>query len=192
MKNNKDLEWEVVSEKHILRDEYMDLRAVRFRMPDGSEAEPFYRYSRRSYVVVVARDEEGKFICVRQYRFGIGKVTVEFPAGGIESNGSEYGAPKEGTLDAARRELQEETGYVSEDWTHLITVPSNATIADNYAHVYFADNCRRVSGLHLDETEFLEPEIYTAEEIEEMIQDGTFAQAVHIMAWEMVKNRKQI
>ena len=40
----------------------------------------------------------------------------------------------EDALICAKRELEEETGYVSDKWTHLITIPSNATVADNYAH----------------------------------------------------------
>ncbi len=186
--SDEELKWEVVTEEHIIQDEWMDFRKVKYRFPDGSEFEPFYQYSRRSYVVIVATDEEGKFICVRQYRHGIGRVTVEFPAGGIErKDGKEYGdvqdaGEREDALEAAKRELMEESGYTSEDWTHLITVPGNATIADNYAFVYYARNCKRVAGLHLDETEFLEPELHTREEIQELIDSGRFAQAVHIMA----------
>ncbi len=84
---------------------------------------------------------------------------------------------------AAKRELLEETGYESDEWSHLITVPSNATIADNYAYIYRAKDCRKVSGQSLDETEFLNVKRYKPEEIEDMIFSGKFQQAVHIMAW---------
>ena len=92
-------------------------------------------------------------------------------------------APGEDALEAARRELLEETGYVSEKWTHLLTVPGNATLADNYAYVFRAENCRRTGAQNLDETEFLNVRPYSAEEIEELIRQGKFQQAVHIMAW---------
>ena len=78
---------------------------------------------------------EENYLCVRQFRQGIKEVTTEFPAGGIErTDGKEYGSKDaaEAALDCAKRELREETGYESSDWTHLITVPSNATISDNY------------------------------------------------------------
>ena len=86
-------------------------------------------------------------------------------------------------MEAARRELLEETGYVSDDWTHLLTVPSNATIADNYAHIFMAKNCRKFGEQNLDETEFLNVRKYSSDEIEEIINKGDFQQAVHIMAW---------
>ncbi len=189
---DQELVWEAVETEHIVQDQWIDFRKVKYRFPDGKEFEPFYQYSRRSYVVIAAEDKAGKFICVRQFRQGIGRVTVEFPAGGIErKDGKEYGnvestEARESALEAAKRELQEETGYYSDDWTHLITIPSNATIADNYAFVFYAKNCKKISDLHLDETEYLEPEVYTKEEIKELIADGTFAQAIHVMAWYMI------
>ncbi|MCR5053325.1 MAG: NUDIX hydrolase [Lachnospiraceae bacterium] len=191
----EDLKWEEVKVDHVISDEWMDLRKSRFRFPDGKEFEPYYSYSRRSFVVVVARDTEGKFLCVRQFRYGIKKVTTEFTAGGLErGDGREYAfgdsiEDYEDALSAAKRELLEETGYASVEWTHIITVPSNATIADNYAFIYFADNCRKVAEQSLDETEYLNVELHSAEEIEELIRQGNFEQANHILAWYMLKDR---
>jgi len=85
----------------------------------------------------------------------------------------------------------EETGYESEEWKHLITVPSNATIADNFAYIFMAKNCRRVSGQTLDETEFLNIKTYSASEIEELIKKGNFQQAMHIMAWLLARRIQQ-
>lgn len=172
-------------------------------MPDGTVFDPFYSYSRRSYVVIVAQTADGRFLCVRQFRPGVERVTVEFPAGGIErTDGREYAlrsslsgqadrepsagalpASSEDALETAKRELAEETGHVSDDWTHLLTIPSNATIADNYAHLYLARNCRPHAETHLDETEFLTVETYSTREIEDMIANSAFEQAMHVTAW---------
>ena len=187
--NQNDLMWEEISTEHIIQDKWIDFRRSAYRFPDGSVFEPYYSYSRRDYVVIVASDTDGKYLCVRQFRQGIKQVTTEFPAGGIErTDGKEYGAgcdssESELALEAAKRELLEETGYVSDEWTHLLTVPSNATISDNYAYIFTAKNCRKSGEQNLDETEFLNVIKYSAIEIEEMISKGDFQQAVHIMAW---------
>ena len=186
--DDKNLMWEEVKTEHIVQDEWIDFRKTSFRFPDGNIFEPFYTYSRRDYVVIVASDEEGNYLCVRQFRQGIREVTVEFPAGGIErSDGKEYGerseAAVEDALAAAKRELQEETGYRSDDWEHLLSIPSNATIADNYAHIFVAKNCKKLSDQSLDPMEFLNVEKYTAEQIEKMIYEGRFKQIAHVMAW---------
>lgn len=192
--NSENLEWEEIHTEHILQNDWIDFRDSTYRYPDGRVFEHYYNYSRRSYVVIVPTDEDGNYICVRQFRHGIKQVTTEFPAGGIErSDGKEYGdeAFAEDKLEAAKRELMEETGYVSDDWKHLLTIPSNATIADNYASVFMARNCRKAGEQHLDETEYLNVKKYTAEEIEEMIRSGRFQQAVHVMAWFLAKNESQ-
>lgn len=230
MDTAENLAWEEISTEHIVQDEWIDFRKSAYRFPDGRVFEPYYSYSRKDYVVIVASDEEGKYLCVRQFRQGIREVTTEFPAGGIErtdgsgcrlprdagtladanalgadsrpltdantpeddSNGlPDAGTPGAGShpladaeaLEAARRELLEETGYVSDNWAHLLTVPSNATMADNYAHIFMAARCRKAGEQSLDETEFLRVRKYSAEEIEALIAGGGFQQAVHIMAW---------
>ena len=188
MSENEKLEWEEVSCEHIVNDEWIDFRKSRYRFPDGMEFEPYYSYSRRDYVVIVATDEAGNYICVRQYRHGIKRVTTEFCAGGIERcDGKEYGSrldkdSAEDALAAAKRELMEETGYESDDWKFLLSVPSNATMADNYANIFVAKSCRKVSGQSLDETEFLNVHLHTRKEIDEMIASGEFPQASHILA----------
>ena len=185
---DEDLVWEELSTEHIVKDEWIDFRRSAFRFPDGRIFEPYYTYSRRNYVIIVPSDEEGNYLLVRQFRQGIRKVTIEFPAGGIErKDGKEYGGEDdlntEDALAAAKRELLEETGYTSDEFVHLLTIAANATIADNYAHLYMAKNCRKVAGQSLDEMEFLNVEKYTAEEIEDMIAKGEFLQAMHITAW---------
>lgn len=192
----EDLAWEEVSTEHIIQDEWIDFRRSAYRLPDGNVFEPYYSFSRRDYVVIVASDCDGNYLCVRQFRQGIREVTTEFPAGGLERpDGKEYRADgedacSEDALAAAKRELLEETGYSSCDWSHLLTIPSNATIADNYAYVYMAKNCRKVGGQELDETEFLNVELHTEQEIEELIRTGGFQQAVHVMAWLLAKGER--
>ena len=191
---DEDLLWEEVSTEHIVQDEWIDFRRQAFRFPDGRIFEPYYTYSRRNYIIVVATDTEGNYLLVKQFRQGIRKVTLEFVAGGIErSDGKEYGGADdlsaEDGLSAAKRELMEETGYESDEWTHLMTLPANATIADNYAYLYVAKNCRKVGGQSLDEMEFLHVEKRTKDEIERMIKEGEFPQAMHILAY-LLSERK--
>ncbi|MBO6308497.1 MAG: NUDIX hydrolase [Oribacterium sp.] len=190
--NDKELEWEEINTEHIVQDEWIDFRKSEYRYPDGRTFSPYYSYSRRDYTVIVAADENGDLLCVRQFRHGIKEVTTEFPAGGIEcSDGKEYGDKDnaETALDCAKRELKEETGYISDDWTHLITIPSNATIADNYAYVFMARNCRKTSEQQLDETEYLNVETHTPTEIEDLIKNNKFQQAIRVMAWLLAKDR---
>jgi len=191
--DDEDLIWEEISREHIIQDEWINFRKSAYRYPDGRVFSPYYSYSRRDYTVIVASDPEGRYLCVRQYRQGIKEVTTEFPAGGIERpDGMEYGdrSTAEDALACAKRELLEETGCESDEWTHLLTVPSNATVSDNYAHIFMAQNCRKVGQQHLDDTEYLKVVKLTADDIENLIHTGRFQQAVHVMAWLLAKEQR--
>jgi len=181
MDHEENLVWEEIHTEHIVQDEWIDFRKTSYRFPDGRVFEPYYSYTRRDYAVIVASDEDGRFLCVQQFRQGIRQVTTEFPAGAIEKKDGED--PKEAALRAAQRELREETGYVSDEWQHLLTLPSNATISDNYASLFLARNCRKAAEQELDEMELLHIRKHTAEEIDRMIAEGNFQQAVHALAW---------
>ena len=176
--DDKELEWEELKTEHLITDEWIDLRSSRYRFPNGQEHEPFYSYSRRDFVVVVPFDENGNLICVRQFRQGIKKVTTEFPAGGIEKDEGPDAA-----LPAAKRELQEETGYVSDDWKHIMKIPSSPGISDNYADLYIARNCKKASGQALDETEYLNVNVISPAELQTLIDQGRFEQPIHLLAW---------
>ena len=178
----KDLMCEEISCEHLVRDRWIDFRRSAYRFPDGRVFEPYYSYTRRDYSVIVASDEAGNFLCVRQFRQGVRQVTTEFPAGGIERKDGEPCTPEQ-ALAAAKRELLEETGFVSDRWTHLLTVPSQATLSDNYAWIFRAENCRPAAGQKLDDMELLEVLKHTPEEIESLIFSGRFQQAVHVAAW---------
>lgn len=188
------LAWTPAGVRHIVQDQWIDFRASSYRLPDGKIWSPFYTYSRRDYVVIAATDTEGRYITVRQFRQGIRCVTNEFVAGGIEGTArpdidrpAAPNATPEQALAAAKRELREESGYESDEWTPLLTTPSNATISDNYAYLFRATNCRKVSGQDLDETEFLHVHLITDADLREMIRTGAFQQAMHVLAYHLAR-----
>ena len=176
---------EEIKTEHIIQDEWIDFRRTTYRFPDGRVFEPYYSFTRRDFVVIVASDTDGRLLCVRQFRQGIRAVTTEFPAGGIDQRDltDPNLSAEEAALLAARRELLEETGYESDDWTHLITVPSQATLCDNYAYVFAAKNCRKSAAQHLDDMELLNVLSFSPRELDDLIAGGCFQQALHILAW---------
>ena len=186
--HDESLEWQEISTEHIICDRWIDFRRSVYRYPDGRVFEPFYTFSKRDYAVVVASDEQGRIICVRQFRQGIREVTTEFPAGGLEESDSEQ-SRTEAALAAAKRELLEETGYASEDWSYLLKIPSQATISDNYAYLFRARSCKPVAAQALDETEMLKVILLDAGELEDLIASGEFQQAVHLLAWIISKEK---
>ena len=97
------------------------------------------------WVNVVALTDAKKLVCVRQFRFGTGGITLEIPVGVI--------SPRESHHDAAMRELREETGYTAPRWTDLGCVEPNPAFLDNVCHHWLAEGARRTHDLELDSGE---------------------------------------
>lgn len=194
---NESLKWEEVKVDHVVQDAWIDFRRCDYKLPNGEVIGPVYNYSKHSFSIVVATDTNGYFICVRQYRHGINEITTEFPAGGIEYKEKSTVpyitrdniiATEEDAFAAAKRELQEETGYVSDNWKHLMTVPANATLSNSRVHIYSATDCQKVSGQELDETEFLYVKLLGEDELLKRIKGGDFKQSLHILAYYLYKD----
>ena len=193
-----NLTWKLYKEEHVVQDEWIDFRRNIYELPDGTKIGPVYNYSKHSFAVIVALDDQGRYICVKQYRHGVDRITTEFPAGAIEYKeksdvpyitADNIIATEDDAFAAAKRELREETGYVSDNWKHLITVPANATLANNNVHVYLATGCRHESDQELDFSEFLNVELVTEDDLRSRIFGGDFIQSLHIMAWYLAKEQ---
>lgn len=118
--------------------------------------------------------EDGRLLMVRQYRNALDRYTLEIPAGGL--NGAD-----EPTRDAAARELEEETGYRSENLELLITIRTTVAFCNEKIDVYVARNLTE-SRQHLDEDEFINVEAYDVEELSRMILNGQIEDAKTIAA----------
>jgi 8-oxo-dGDP phosphatase len=118
------------------------LRVDRVEMPDGRIAEREV-VEHHGAVAVVAVDDEGRVVLIRQYRHPLGERLLELPAGLIDIAG-------EDPLAAARRELAEETGLAAREWSVLVDVALSPGFTDEALRVYLARG--------LTDTERPEPE----------------------------------
>ena len=116
------------------------------------------------WVNILALTSDNKVVIVRQYRFGVGKITAEIPGGLIDRNET----PKE----AAIRELQEETGYTSSTWKYLGAVEPNPAINNNLCHHWMAENATKTHKPNLDKGEDIIVETLSLDEIKSEIIEG--------------------
>lgn len=128
----------------------------------------------RSWVNVVAYTAERELIVVRQFRFGAGELTTEIP-GGVIDPGEEHG-------HAARRELREETGYTSSQWTYLGCVQPNPAFHDNFCHHWLAEDCELTDELDLDEGEDIRVRKLTEDQVRVGIKSGDIRHSLVLTA----------
>ena len=118
---------------------------------------------------VVPVTEDGKILMVRQYRNALERYTLEIPAGALDEEG-------EPGFKCAARELEEETGYKSEELEWLITLRTTVAFCNEKIEVYVAKNLIP-SKQHLDEDEFIDLKAYSLDELKEKIFTGEIEDA---------------
>lgn len=137
-------------------------------------------------VAVVALTAENEVICVRQYRYAIGRVTVEIPAGKLDSVSEE-------PLLAAERELREETGCTAGKITYVGGLNTSPAILSETIHMYLAEELN-YGECDPDEDEFLEIIKIPLEKMVDMIINGEImdskTQAAVLKVWAMKQKKK--
>jgi 8-oxo-dGTP pyrophosphatase MutT (NUDIX family) len=128
--------WRVLKSRFAVDRPWLRVREDHVRLPNGLELESFYVMEGRHWASVVAVTEDRHVVLVEQYRHGISTVTLELPAGMIDEG--------ETPLEAARRELLEETGYHADAWHPLAIVAPEPNKSTLFAHFFVAENARRV------------------------------------------------
>lgn len=119
-------------------------------------------------VTVLAITDDQKILLVRQYRNACGAVLVETPAGKLEKG--------EDPLEAAKRELEEETGYTAHNWKHLSSYFTSPGFSNEMLHAYVATELQKTQQ-NLDTDEFLDVIEASADEVKEMLNKGEICDA---------------
>lgn len=166
-------------------------------LPSGKIIDDFYTLWQPDWVLILARTTEGKWVMTEQYRHGTGKIALEFPAGIIDKG--------ETPEEAAVRELQEECGYVLDKRRENAAmrlqtrdessesgvsgtqyVGSFSVNPDRHRgkfHVVFIDGVERLGKTSFDDTEDIETFLYTDEEFQAKVADGTFNHPLQIAGY---------
>lgn len=126
------------------------------------------------WVNMVARTAAGELVMVEQYRFGISANTVETPGGMVD--------PGESHLEAAKRELLEESGYGGGEWHYLGAVEPNPAIHDHLCHHWLADGVVRVGDPTPGNGEAIRVLLMGLDEIHVAIEDGRLRHALALSA----------
>ena len=171
----KRIKRELVRKGNIL-----DIYEDTMELPDGKIEKWDFVSHRKGAAAVIAVRDDGKLLMVKQYRNALERMTLEIPAGARDS-------VKEDTRVCAARELEEETGFRSEELSFLISLRTTVAFCDEFIDVYLARNL--VKGKqHLDEAESIEVEAYDVEELCEMIYAGKLQDAKTVSAILAYKN----
>jgi len=159
----KKFEEKTLSSQKIFTGKVISLQVDDVELPNGKTSKREI-IKHPGAVAVIAITDDRKIVMVEQYRKAMERSLVEIPAGKLE--------PGEEPLKTAKRELEEETGYVCERMEHVISFYTSPGFADELVHVYVAHQLsKKEDAASLDEDEFVEVIELTLEEAQQYIEE---------------------
>lgn len=166
-------EFKRLKRKLVAKGKIIDYYQDTMQIPNGNIAVwDFIRHKGAAAVVPVR--EDGKILMVRQYRNALERETLEIPAGGL--NGEE-----EPTAQAARRELQEETGCSCGTLEFLLSIRTTVAFCNEKIDIYVAKDLTP-GEQHLDEDEFVKVQAWDLSDLIDLIYQGKIEDAKTISA----------
>lgn len=172
---SQELDWQVLGSRYedaglMLFEKRID----RLRNPRNGKVFERLVLESVDWVNVVALDADGRSLMIRQYRFGVGYTTLETPGGMVD--------PGEDSKTAAARELLEETGFASDNWSYLGAVEPNPAFHNHLCHHWLAQDVYRAQTQDLGDGESIALEFMTEEQVRAAVVSGELKHALALSA----------
>jgi ADP-ribose pyrophosphatase len=172
------IEQKVGESRELLKGNFLHVVRDTVRLPNGKETGREYILHPGAVAVVPFLDD-GRLVLERQYRYPVGRVMIEIPAGKLDAG--------EAPLTCARRELLEETGYTAREWARAAVMHPAIGYADEAIEIWFARGLT-LTQAHLDDEEFVEVITATPEEFLGWCRDGLVTDSKTLSAALWVQN----
>lgn len=172
---SQELDWQVLGSRYedaglMLFEKRID----RLRNPRNGKVFERLVLESVDWVNVVALDADGRSLMIRQYRFGVGYTTLETPGGMVD--------PGEDSKTAAARELLEETGFASDNWSYLGAVEPNPAFHNHLCHHWLAQDVYRAQTQDLGDGESIALEFMTQAQVRAAVVNGELKHALALSA----------
>lgn len=166
------LKWKKLASEKVYSDRWFQARADTCEFPDGRIITPYYVVELPNWANIFVVTSDEKVVLVRQYRYPVDQITYELPGGVIDKG--------EDPKMAAIREMQEETGFHSDDVSFLCQLCPNPAINDNTAYFFLAKNAVLGEKKNFDEFEDIDVCLFSKEEFLELLRENKIQHGVQL------------
>jgi 8-oxo-dGTP pyrophosphatase MutT (NUDIX family) len=156
--------WKKLDSKFALNTRWFTVRQDKVQLPYGKLLDDYYVWLQGDIALIVPITEKHELVLVRQYKYAVDDVVIEYPAGFV----GEHEQPEQ----AARREMLEETGYSGDHLSALAIFTESPTKVIGRTHVFLALNARRTAMQQLDTSEDIEVLVKPWNEVLKMVMEG--------------------
>lgn len=159
------MNWKCLNKKYILENKWLRIRKDKVLLPNNTIITDYYVIEKNDVVLIIPVSDDGKILLKTEYRYPVNQTLIEIPGGTIENVSEE-------PLTTAKRELLEETGYISEIWKPLGILYDYPTKDTNKISVFVAEKIKYLNLQKLDITESISYKFYSPIEIKTMILEN--------------------
>jgi 8-oxo-dGTP pyrophosphatase MutT (NUDIX family) len=173
----EEASWRVIASRVLLdRPPWLRVIEQQVVLPNGIVIDDYLLAPGRDYAMVIAVTPARDVLLVRQYKHGIGRELLEFPAGYLDASDAD-------ALACAKRELLEETGFTSQYWTPLGAFCIDSNRAPTSAHLFLAQDAVPGGAPHLDDTEALTMTTLPLRDVPALLASGGAPSIACAAAW---------
>lgn len=167
--------WKILRSQLVFNHRWCKVRQDAVQLPNGAIVDDYFLNVRPDIVLVLPITIDREIVFVRQYRHGVQEILLELPAGTCDVS-------QESPMNAAIRELREETGYLATELTPLGVMYDNPVKDTNRVHLFLAEGLQQRVAQNLDVTEEIEVVLIPQEQVRERIATGEICVAGTIAA----------
>ena len=168
--------WGVKSRQSVYENKVLTLQEhLSFSRVTGTEA-TFSVINCPTWVNIIALTEDNNVVLVRQYRPGSGEISLEIPGGMMDPE-------DENPMEAARRELLEETGFAGEKMSELGKIRPNPALQNNYCYTYLVRDAKQIAEPSPDTSEEISVEYEHLSKIRTLISSGRIDHSLVVVAF---------
>lgn len=172
IKKLENRKWEVLKSTPLLNlGPWLNVRQEEVLLPTGTIIPSWFVMEFPNWINVIAITKEGDFVMIDQYRHALGETHYELVAGVVDEG--------ETPLQAAQRELSEETGFGGGNWQQFMMLSPNPTNHTNISYTFLATDVELISEPHQEPSEDIHIHVLTRQEVEQLLHDGEIIQALH-------------